>query len=397
MRGTLKSLSGIRILILGMTLILTPVILSKVNPRNYNGRVNLTESVLEERNTSAIAQMLGEFRVGMSDIMFLKTERYLHLGVAYAPHKDEGAIIVDKNKSASENIATTDKGNEKEHHPENKSGAITHNDEHESEDHQGHDHEHEHSHLNQNLISDELKEGGNAPGRDIVHVEGSDEEYDINTAIKAQQSRIKTADAHGHEEHEHGETATIIREPQKDWRGFIGSLEREVKPWRDPTLPHLLSPGAELLPWYRLITLSNPHNIRGYVVGTYWLMVENTKDANEEAIKFINEGIKNNPDSFQLYLMRGRALLRQKDKSDALSDFTKSRKLGLKHRPAGGKTGDKWTDQQEEDFLFAVRYEIIMLRDAGKTDAAYDLAQKGIQYSPKDRSLGALLSQLSKK
>jgi len=35
------------------------------------------------RNTSAVARLFGEFRTSMSDIMCLKTERYLHSGVGY--------------------------------------------------------------------------------------------------------------------------------------------------------------------------------------------------------------------------------------------------------------------------------------------------------------------------
>mgnify|MGYP006940551292 CR=1 FL=1 len=75
-------------------------------------------------------------------------------------------------------------------------------------------------------------------------------------------------DGHDHEGEDHPDS--IIRTSQRDFRGFLGDLERAVKPYRDPTLPHNHTTGEELLPWYRLMTLTNPRQIRPYLIGAMW-------------------------------------------------------------------------------------------------------------------------------
>ena len=46
------------------------------------------------RNTSSAAVMLGEVRTAMSDIMFIKCERYMHSGVACKPHLQREILSV---------------------------------------------------------------------------------------------------------------------------------------------------------------------------------------------------------------------------------------------------------------------------------------------------------------
>jgi hypothetical protein len=56
--------------------------------RSENASSSITEEALENRNKSSIARLFGEFRASMSDIMFVKTERYLHSGIGYEKHLD---------------------------------------------------------------------------------------------------------------------------------------------------------------------------------------------------------------------------------------------------------------------------------------------------------------------
>lgn len=332
-----------------ITIIFVPIIYNMINVEDYSVDEIYTNNKIEERNTGAIAQMFGEFRVGMSDILFLKTERYLHVGIAYAPHKDINPIIVKNEKTVSDKSQNIKKEEHAEDH---------------EEEHEG---EHKHTH-------------------------DANEDEDLHTLIKVQQGDIKKEHTH---DHNHEDVKTVIRAPGEDWRGIIGKLEREVKPWRDPSLPHLLSPGTELLPWYRLITLSNPKNIRGYVIGSFWLLSNNNVKQTNEALKFINEGLKNNPKSFQLYLMRGRIFLRLNDNKRALENFTKARQLAIAQRPKEGTDNPVWTIDLEEDFLFAFRYEAILFRDSGNIQRALEIAKKALEYAPNDKSFQILIKNLS--
>ena len=61
---------------------------------------------LRARNSSAFAKILGELRLGAADLMFVKTERYLHGGVGYTAHADDGADAGDAEiaKLGEENV-----------------------------------------------------------------------------------------------------------------------------------------------------------------------------------------------------------------------------------------------------------------------------------------------------
>ncbi len=64
---------------------------ARIDPHAYTGGRERDETERIRRNSSALAAMLGEFRTSISDIMFMKTERYLHGGVAYRPHHSASA------------------------------------------------------------------------------------------------------------------------------------------------------------------------------------------------------------------------------------------------------------------------------------------------------------------
>ena len=60
---------------------------------------------------------------------------------------------------------------------------------------------------------------------------------------------------------------------------------------------------AELLPWFYLATRIDSHNVNAYVLGGYWLSI--TMQKPEEAIVFLQEGLRYNPDAWQIYSQLG--------------------------------------------------------------------------------------------
>ncbi len=96
---------------------------------------------------------------------------------------------------------------------------------------------------------------------------------------------------HNHKEIEHKHKLEYNRLDK-----FFTKLEYNLKP---NITEHLHSKREdELMPWFKLTTMLNPRHVRAYAVGGYWLAFRLEKPY--EAIKFMKEGIKNNPDSYQI-------------------------------------------------------------------------------------------------
>ena len=289
----------------------------------------MTEAVAEQVNTSPFALILGEIRASAADLMWVKTERYLHRGVAYAPHLN------------ADNLART--GETVNRAEESRSAGAEH-----------------------------------------VHDEHCDHEADADGA---------GADAG------HGAEVALIPDRESDYRGFIGVLHREVQPWEGGDQPHEHSGGEQLLPWYRLLTLSDPHHWRGFMIGAWWLMQQREEGAETlaEARSFIEEGIRHNPDVFQLHLMHGRVLTRLEEWDGAIGAFRRAVEVGLKLRPEGGvEEPPVWTLSEEEDFEMAVRYiAMIQARKMNDIPAALATIEWGLRLVPGDGPLTHLREDLT--
>ena len=181
----------------------------------------------------------------------------------------------------------------------------------------------------------------------------------------------------------HGADTAIPRK-EDDFRGWVGDLYRRVKPWQDPSKPHIHTDGVELLPWFRLMTMSDPHYVQGYLAGAYWLQMKNL----EEALAFVEEGLRNNPDAFQLYVSRG--FIRMKSCGDsgagalaesersliesARGDFLRAAEMGLAQRPAevgeDGTHGVEWVKYHENDLMAACRMAVVLTERLGDAEAA---------------------------
>lgn len=280
---------------------------SRVDPGAYAGGRARDEEQLARRNSSALATMLGEFRTGISDIMFIKTERYLHAGVGYVPHASAMSL-----EELSEEID--------EHHRE-------------------------------------------------LGLPDDDEDAD------------------------HAGTPTLIPPPHQDFRGFVGRLHREVKPWRDPNKAHVHTESNELLPWFRVMTMSDPRYVRGYIAGGFFL----ERVDPQLALEFIEEGLLNNPDDFQLHVSRGFLRIsearRQGDTTAedlepavraalelARADFLRGAELMARVRPDDvddeGFGSGGWGRYQESDAMAAVGMSISLTRNLVDPRAAREIARR---------------------
>ncbi|MCH8514669.1 MAG: hypothetical protein LAT83_23850, partial [Kiritimatiellae bacterium] len=303
-------------------LLINALLSMRVDPLPYTGGRARDEEERARRNSSSLAAMFGEFRTTLSDVMFIKTERYLHAGVGYAVHHTA---------MSAEDLA--------EEVDEHQSELGVHDD----HDHHHHDHDHE-------------------------HIEG----LEID--------------------HEHAGTATLIPRADRDFRGPIGRLHREVKPWRDPSKPHAHTDGRELLPWFRVMTMSDPGYIQGYVAGGFWLQTESL----DLAISFIEEGLEKNPDDFQLHVSRGLLRVRKARRAGdlnaavlepevrsllelALADVLRAAELMQRVRPddvdEDGFGSGGWGRYHESDAMASAHLSVSLTRNLGDHQTAAELAR----------------------
>jgi len=337
-------LSGVLVLFL-----LSPVITIHLDPAGYQGGRSRDIRDRSLRNQSAAGIILGELRTSMSDLMFIKTELYLHSGVAYQLNLDYDAM---SSRGQVRDLKENGKPSIPEPTPPGHSLKGPGQDlKHPFEEEIDHSHHDDHDHVH-------------PPGEEDTHF--------------------------------HCEGAkTVIPTEREDFRGFIGKLHREVKPWLDPSKPHKHTDGTELLPWYRLMTLSDPHNIRAYMIGAWWLKRFRKKPQLKEAEKFLEEGIRNNPKAFQLYLMLGHVNRAMGDNGKAMGNYRKAAEMALEVRPPGGREGPDWTNYNEEDALASLRLAVFTEEEFGSKEAALALARRYLQAVEGDAILQRHVDQLS--
>ncbi len=278
----------------------------------------------QKRNSSAIAAVFGNVRAAVSDIVFIKTERYLHGGVAYVPAPP-----------AAEAAAG------------------------ESCQHEHHNHAHE----------------------DACDADAPDQGLLCDGKPKA----------------------TLIKAAGGDFRSFIGDLHREVKPWLDAEKAHAAhQSGREILPWFRVMTLSDPHFVRGYAVGGWWL-------ANEDpaaALTFLQEGVDRNPEAFQIYqtmalVYRREAKTVRDDRalmSRALALARTGAELACDQRPPDWQEDHPsagWNIYLEDDAFGVSRLAVLLTRHLHGDEAARRLGRVYLARLGRDDALEALVDGVS--
>jgi len=130
----------------------------------------------------------------------------------------------------------------------------------------------------------------------------------------------------------------------------------------------------ELLPWMLYSVKLNPKNEKAYIIGGYWLGMRLNKL--NEAINFLREGIKNNPESWEIYLTLGEIyLVALKDYQNARIYLEKAKDL------AESKKADKFDLRSIYTFL-AEAYD-----KTGYPKESVDLYEKLLKIFPKDETI----------
>ena len=94
--------------------------------------------------------------------------------------------------------------------------------------------------------------------------------------------------------------------PPKDW---IDRFGRHFYPTVHTHLTRAAGNEREILPWLKLAAELEPHEVETYVTAAYWLRTSLNKPA--EAEQFLRQGLRANPDSYEILLELGQRLFLQ--------------------------------------------------------------------------------------
>jgi|GEM_PF-1800041 hypothetical protein len=210
-----------------------------------------------------------------------------------------------------------------------------------------------------------------------VDLRGMTEEEKRNERIRQLGHAEKGKDGN----RQHSSETTVVLDKETDWRGILGDVERDIKPYMDMRNHNHRDP-KEALPLFRLMTWSNPKFIPGYATGA--VMIAREEKAFNEAIAFIQEGENNNPESIEIQATFSYLLLRANrfggngNFPAAAIHADKGVRLGLARDPSSLST------DEVEALQDCVRWRVLALRESGEIEQARQAALQGLKMFPKD-------------
>jgi hypothetical protein len=179
----------------------------------------------------------------------------------------------------------------------------------------------------------------------------------------------------GNREH-HGDETTVVPSAARDWRGPYGDIERAVQPYKNME-GHTHRDPKEALPLFRLMTWSNPHFVTGYVTGASMIARDSTRY--QDAIDFLLEGERNNPESLEIETALGMmytAKLHQY--ATGVPFLTRAIALGA------ARDRQTFTEDEAESYEGAYRWLVLNRREANDPAAAHAAAVEGKRLFPDD-------------
>ena len=141
----------------------------------------------------------------------------------------------------------------------------------------------------------------------------------------------------------------------------------------------------EVLPWFYVEVAFNPHDIRGYVLGAYWLDRIGKKD---ESLKFLRDGDKNNPGSAQILSAIGELYFKEKNYEDAAAYLARACALWIEAK-GPNIVANKY---QDSDRLYTFDLLASLYTRKGDYGKALDIYTELLKFGPNP----AILEKASK-
>ena len=181
---------------------------------------------------------------------------------------------------------------------------------------------------------------------------------------------------------------TLIPTKDHDFRGIIGNVEREVKPF-DPTHVEHTKP-MEALPWLRLATWINPEHENAWIATAFWLKGTDRKDrrATSQAIQLLERAMAvNQPQPGRVWDKQGLAymlahlyLIEADDPDKAMSVLEPVLKRGEEDFARLNDTERDWLEYNFRDAAQAYK-------KSGRHDKAIENCKLGIALFPTSKPL----------
>jgi len=189
---------------------------------------------------------------------------------------------------------------------------------------------------------------------------------------------------HVHDEHcEHGEEHDFLGKPKDVMDGFTRHFFVSKH-------THLTDKGTtapkEILPWIQLAAKLDPEKVESYTVGAYWLRQLDKKD---EAEQFLREGLRRNPQSFEIMLELGRSYQEKRD-------FDRARNvLEMGFRRWREQENSKPTEQQNRFAAAQILNNLALLEDeSGHHEQAISWLQIVKKVSPHPEAIDKRISEI---
>lgn len=187
-------------------------------------------------------------------------------------------------------------------------------------------------------------------------------------------------DGHGHK----GAYVLVIPPANEDFRGPLGDLERNVKPYLSAKGAMYSKDSDQTLAFYRLITWLDPHHIQGYVIGSSFM--SRAGEFADDGLRFLHEGERNNPDSFEIQTELGHFYLVYKhDYPAAAKHLELALQLIPRHRPL--------LEVEEDARADVYRWLALTYQESKQPEKAVQIARAGLQLLEHDGTLEHVLAR----
>jgi tetratricopeptide (TPR) repeat protein len=192
--------------------------------------------------------------------------------------------------------------------------------------------------------------------------------------------------------YEHVRAVPFIASEKEDFRGIIGKVEREVKPYSTEHVPHKKQ--QEALPWLRLATILNPEH------GKAWIGAADTlrrTGRTTQAIELLQKALVLNPilpdkpyDRYEIPYMLAHLYI------DEQRAFEPALEV-LKPTIDRGEKDFKRLDEVQQDWLaFCFRYAIQAYRKTGDLASGIATAKRAVRLYPDDKPMWLALWKLER-
>lgn len=184
---------------------------------------------------------------------------------------------------------------------------------------------------------------------------------------------------HGEENEEHGEA-----DLQKKPRDVIEAFGRIVT----VTTHTHLTEGAqrEMLPWLKVAAELDPQKVQTYTVASYWL--RNKLNKPKEAEQFLREGLRANPESYEILFELGRIQREHYSKPDYARNLWELALAKWKKQEAAGLKPNEFNYEQILGFLGALEEE------QGNVTKAIDYFEMLKEISPAKEAVAKRIADL---